>query len=880
MAKLVYEYIVTLHNVDDLDSFYQEMAAPADGIQTHIPDREVECAALRPLSRNTHYIMTAEEASALEKDPRVKYIELAPAERGISAGTFVDQSSSGWNKSSTTNGLHKNWGLLRCTRETNVPNWGSDGSSPSVGGTITLTSTGKNVDVVICDTGLPTATHPEFQKNADGTGGTRIVDYNWYQHNPEVTGGAPGTYNLGLLDPHGMHVAGTVAGNTQGWARDANIYSLYYDTGNSGNFSLVFDYIRAFHRNKPINTDTGRRNPTIINNSWGQSIFPGEWSFNDITAVTYRGTRNTPAGTPTIVYTGFSGVCSSSTKLGNILNLENGGNRIVTTSTVNNLILSKPATWAVDNANNQAYLTSFDKPADTYDVQVQGPCTVDLISQISGGSLVGDGITTLANAIEILYNGSRVTQYSDGPVSDTSEPGDDVSVDISETNVSLPNTGIYTIRFTNSVVETGEVGDPVYATAMSVRARSGSSSVAVSSIPSSLLGAASLTASTTPTDIAGNTTNPNDDAYWLLTLPFNISFLGTTYNQIYVSTNHYLTFGGGSFVYSGISESVPALPKISASAADNSVQRIYYGVEGTAPNRTFRVLTEGNAATSGTLGSPNMVHEWTFYENDPTKIDLQTGVNNRKTSSGGGAFTSGELNTWGFIAGQRIPARVTACDEDIIDAMEEGIIFVGAAGNGRWKHDVPGGLDWDNTFEMSNRYPGQIFYYMRGTSPTANDLGMPNICVGAVDVLAVDQKSYFSDCGPGTDLYAPGTQIISAVPSGTADPRSPTHYLAKYSGTSMASPQVCGVIACALETYPNMNQSAAKAYILSVAKTNQLTATSGGPADIRDLQGGANLYLYYKKERATVGTTFPKQTIGIRPVTGTAYPRPRLRRRG
>jgi hypothetical protein len=96
----------------------------------------------------------------------------------------------------------------------------------------------------------------------------------------------------------------------------------------------------------------------------------------------------------------------------------------------------------------------------------------------------------------------------------------------------------------------------------------------------------------------------------------------------------------------------------------------------------------------------------------------------------------------------------------------------------------------------------------------------------------------------------------------------------------MASPQVCGVIACALETYPNMNQSAAKAYILSTAKADKLTATTGGPADIRDLQGGANLHLYYKKERSTVGTTFPKQTIGIRPTAGTAYPRPRLRRRG
>jgi hypothetical protein len=77
-----------------------------------------------------------------------------------------------------------------------------------------------------------------------------------------------------------------------------------------------------------------------------------------------------------------------------------------------------------------------------------------------------------------------------------------------------------------------------------------------------------------------------------------------------------------------------------------------------------------------------------------------------------------------------------------------------------------------------------------------------------------------------------------------------------------------------------MNQAAAKAYILSVAKADKLTATSGGPADIRDLQGSANLYLYYKKERLTVGTTFPKQTIGIRPTTGPTYPRPRLRRRG
>ena len=32
---------------------------------------------------------------------------------------------------------------------------------------------------------------------------------------------------------------------------------------------ILFDYIRAFHRHKPINKLTGRRNPTVCNHSWG-----------------------------------------------------------------------------------------------------------------------------------------------------------------------------------------------------------------------------------------------------------------------------------------------------------------------------------------------------------------------------------------------------------------------------------------------------------------------------------------------------------------------------------------------------------------------------------------------------------------------------------
>jgi hypothetical protein len=385
------------------------------------------------------------------------------------------------------------------------------------------------------------------------------------------------------------------------------------------------------------------------------------------------------------------------------------------------------------------------------------------------------------------------------------------------------------------------------------------------------------------------TVGNNDDGYWTLNLPFNITFLGTSYSTIYVGTNHYVTFGGGSSDYTSLGASTPNLPKIMWCAADNSVQQIYYGTEGVAPNRTYRVRVEGSAATGGTVNSPTMVNEYVFYENAPTQIDLQLGTNARKQTGGG--FTTEQLNSWGFIAGQRIPKRVDALDADIEDAITDGIIYVGAAGNGRWKHDVPGGLDWNNTFEMGVRYPDSLlepYHYMRGTSPTANDttshpdgaFEIPNICVGSIDVTVGDYKAGYSDCGPGVDIWAPGTNIISSYTGGVSDIRNASFLVGKISGTSMASPQVCGVLACALEQNPHWNQIQAKQYITGVAKQNQITATTGGPADSTDLQGAPNKYLYYKRTRADEGITVPKNDQGTRPTSGQAWPRPKIYRFG
>ena len=281
-----------------------------------------------------------------------------------------------------------------------------------------------------------------------------------------------------------------------------------------------------------------------------------------------------------------------------------------------------------------------------------------------------------------------------------------------------------------------------------------------------------------------------------------------------------------------------------------------------------------------------MVNEYTFYENAPAQIDLQLGANARKQTGSG--FTTEQLQGWGFVANARIPKRVDALDSDIEQAINEGIIYVGAAGNGSWKHDVPGGLDWNNTFEMAGRYPDSVanpYYYMRGTSPTANDttshpdgnFDIPNICVGSIDVTSGDYKATYSDCGPGVDIFAPGTNIISTYPSGVSDSRG-SGFLGKISGTSMASPQVCGVLACALEQNPHWNQVQAKAYITGIAKQGQITDTTGGPADLRDLQGAPDKYLFYRKERPDTGTTVPKLAVGVRPTAGATWPRPRIRR--
>ncbi len=96
--------------------------------------------------------------------------------------------------------------------------------------------------------------------------GSRLVHYNWYKHG---FSSSSYQYNPGNTEDsnHGTHVASIACGNSQGLASEANIYNIN-PLDFSKSFNLYFDFIRDFHINKPINPETNRQNPTVVNNSW------------------------------------------------------------------------------------------------------------------------------------------------------------------------------------------------------------------------------------------------------------------------------------------------------------------------------------------------------------------------------------------------------------------------------------------------------------------------------------------------------------------------------------------------------------------------------------------------------------------------------------
>lgn len=383
-------YVITLHRHEDLEEFYHDIEN--EGGSIYIPNRRVDVVDRRPISRNTVYSLTDQEADDIRNDPRVRAVELYYLDQDfriepswLQTGTFFKGSFDSTNPALTS--TDKNWALLRCTSSYDTAGHGSD-NNPRITATVSTQHSGKNVDIVIID-GHIRPNHAEFAANVDGTGGTRVHQINWFEYSVPLGKTTAATYSYADTSNNGNHgaaVASIAAGNTQGWARDANIYNISPFEDNPDILaSDVIDYVRYWHRNKPINALTGRKNHTVINNSWGIYRYINIF---DITEIVHRG----------VSYTGTWTINGIGTKTYQALDLGyNGAQQYFLSEGDNNyyIRISHPITaWQAD---------AEDAIADGIHV-VTAAGNDGLINDLPLGQNYNNLIKTVSNSTGYYYN--------------------------------------------------------------------------------------------------------------------------------------------------------------------------------------------------------------------------------------------------------------------------------------------------------------------------------------------------------------------------------------------------------------------------------------------------------------------------------------------
>lgn len=271
-----------------------------------IPARPVEVVDDHPGSEHViEVLLTDAEAENLVHDLRIKQVELDPEIYfNIRKGPVGVRNGSFDCDPGTVISTHKNYGLIRATTSTNNFDTGYSSTGP-----FNYNLDGTGVDIVVMDTGVEPY-HPEFAVNADGTGGTRVVNYDWTQHG--IITSVPTGGFLGDCDGHGSNCASIAAGNTNGWAKGAAIYSMRIVGSGAGietditdgrTLSLVnelkaWQTLRVWHNAKPIDPATGYKRPTVVTGSYGYS---DSYSSGSLTNINYRGVNHS-VSTTTGVY--------------------------------------------------------------------------------------------------------------------------------------------------------------------------------------------------------------------------------------------------------------------------------------------------------------------------------------------------------------------------------------------------------------------------------------------------------------------------------------------------------------------------------------------------------------------------------------------------
>jgi len=299
----------------------------ATGISTH---PQVKWIELSPSDYQNSYPKPEPDTKRFRKNVKI-YRNLTTSAFSISA-TSAEENRT-------------NWATKRVGVTTNGKSWPNVTGNPAViNDDLSFSLTGKNVDIIIHDSGIMQY-HPEFigddsksrvrdvvldgpyyidpsyftsnsytYTKPDGRIGiTTASAHAWWENSSNRSGAfssvgtvaIPDNYTVAntlgiggtshtMTSSHGTGCAGLSAGKNFGLAFESNIWNMSaISSPTSMSIESSYDLMKIFHQNKPINTETGRQNPTVVNGSWG--YFAG---FNSGTTVSYsfKGSTGTFTG--------------------------------------------------------------------------------------------------------------------------------------------------------------------------------------------------------------------------------------------------------------------------------------------------------------------------------------------------------------------------------------------------------------------------------------------------------------------------------------------------------------------------------------------------------------------------------------------------------
>ena len=854
------EWIITLHNKENLESFYEDIET--EGGDLFIPDRAVDLVHRRLISRNTHYMLDKAEAELIEQDDRVWSVELAEFANNVKpAWKVTEKFSKDW----FTDADDVNWGLLRHSEATNRSNWGANGTT-NITDTLTVTASGKNVDVVIVDGHIDPA-HPEFA--TIGTG----IDYSDGALINDSSNGAVFDRSITVRGVKCV-IAGAVGGQTavpDAWAyKTAKFITLLINPQDP--------LIDLEHQTNLIKTLTGATGtthaglPTAQRVAWGGGASYSPNFLTDAGGAQYAGYqnfldnhvlddmvwyRNTSGPNPptsnrdieelaehlfhTIHNFGIPGAVPGSAtevpmqSLGPILE---GNPSFDWQNTELHLAMKE----AIDASlyDPSGYSTDWATDADAATVAYKEYTYLvnwsmwDMSQFWEGGSLSPEWDDSLKTPAGMLANNplghAMFKKYFEPVLSkpdfakmqDMLQDNDAGAHYYEESANGAPRINQFNWFSLTSAVTGGFDSTYVYD-------RSGSY-INAADVEENNHGA--HCAGT----VAGNTQGWARDANI-----YNISPYGTNPNTL-----------SSSLIWDYI--------------------RQWHNTKAINPatGRRNPTITNNSYGSGFTMGEDG----WGLI----TAIDYR-GVD----FSPGRDLTQAELQARGCYAPNvnvSVPYFSISRQADLQDAIDDGIIIVASAGNDSWKTVNSADQDYDNTFTATLSGTEYTLRLHRGTLSGAGYA--PVINVGAQSNDVNEDKANFSNCGSQVDIFAAGEGIQSSLHSGgTADARNSSYQLGKYQGTSMAGPQVAGVLAILAESWPNMNQAQAQEWIINNSNKDVMADTEADdPMDRNSLQGAPNRMLRWINQRAVSGNSFPQKNFNARPTTGCCYPRQRIRRRG